>query len=560
MRGNVQIQFENYIRKYWSEINRGKVKVSKKVNQQMKMLIDLLDEIDTGNSKWDFDIRKANRPISFIETFCIHVKGRMAGKRYKLETWQKAIIQALFGIVHKETRFRRYRELHLFVGRKNSKTLLATCIMIYLMFKDGELGAECYSAATKRDQAAISWNMAKQIILKGPLRNYFHTTVNGIYIKPYRDSFWQPVSKESRKLDGLNPHAVYVDELHAIVDDNMIDVLKDGMTARTEPVFIITTTMGIDRLATFDNIYDYDEKVLNGTFEDERKLIFCYELDSESEWDDLTALQKANPNMGISKPIEEFVAGINEVKNDPNKKINFLCKTCNVRQTGSKSWLTFEEFNNETVVDLNQFNDTVVIGGFDLSRTNDLTAFTTLLFDRKNKKIIAETMYWITRKYYHENKKEVPFEKWLRAGYLRLSGDELIDYHDIANYVYSNVMDRGWKYQYINYDSYSANYLIEEMVSLGFAKKYVLIDTPQGFKTLSIPMQVVEADLRSKTLSYQNNPITKWCLSNVELVIDRNGNYMPNKANSKRKIDGAATILNCYVSYCNYKDYFMSEE
>lgn len=556
----MKTQSDNYIRKYWSDISSGKVKVSKKVYQQMLMLIKILDEIDAGKSKWDFDIRKANRPISFIETFCIHVKGKLAGKRYKLELWQKAILHALFGIVHKASGFRRFRELHLYVGRKNSKTLFASCILIYLMFKDGELGAECYSAATKREQAAISWNMAKQIILKGPLRNYFHHTVNGIYVKPFRESYWQPVSKESKKLDGLNPHAVLIDELHAIVDNNMIDVLKDGMASRTQPILIITTTMGIDRLATFDDTYDYDAKVLNGTFKDERKLIFCYELDEEKEWDDISALQKANPNMGVSKPIEEFVADIEEVKNNPNKLINFLCKSCNVRQNNAKAWLTFEEFNNDLIVDLEQFNDSIVIGGFDLSRTNDLTAFTTLLFDKKNKKIIAETMYWITRKYFHENKKDVPFEQWLKDGYLKLSGDELIDYHDITQYVYSNVMDRGWKYQYINYDSYSANYLIEELASYGFSKKHVLIETQQGFKTLSIPMQVVEGDLRSKTLSYQNNPITKWCLSNVELVVDRNGNYMPNKANSKRKIDGAATILNCYVSYCNYKDYFMSED
>lgn len=549
---------QNYIVRYHQEIKSGKVNVSKKVSSQMNMLMKDLEEIKSGASKWDFDIRKGNRVISFIETFCIHVKGRLANKRYKLELWQKAILHALFGLVHKETGLRRYRELHLFVGRKNSKTLFAACIMIYLMFKDGEFGPECYSAATKRDQAAISWNMAKLIIKKGPLRNYFDQTVNGIYVKPYRDSFWQPVSKESRKLDGFNAHAVLVDELHAINDSNMISVLKDGQKSRTQPLLLITTTMGIDRLSTFDDVYDYDEKVLNGTFVDDRKLIFCYELDSEEEWDDIKALQKANPNLGISIPIEQIQEEINEVINDPKQKINFLTKTCNIRQTGTKAWLTFEELNNTAVVDISNFEDPIVIGGFDLSRTNDMTAFSTLIFDSEKNKIIAETMYWITRKYYEANRKDVPFQLWIENGYLRLSGDDLINYHDITQYVYKNVMEKDWKYRFINYDAWSANYLIEELAQYGFAKKHVLIATRQGYQTLSVPMQVLESDLRNKKLVYQDNPITKWNLSNVELLVDSNGNYMPNKANPKKKIDGFATILNAYVSYCENQTYFMN--
>jgi phage terminase large subunit-like protein len=208
---------------------------------------------------------------------------------------------------------------------------------------------------------------------------------------------------------------------------------------------------------------------------------------------------------------------------------------------------------------LEQFNNTVVLGGLDLSRTGDLTAFTTFLFDKKNKKIVAETMYWATQKYV-DNVVKVPMKLWVAMGYVRVSGNELIDYHDILDYIVENHTKRGWWYMFINYDSYSAQYLIKELASIGYAEDIVLKATPQGAKTLSVPMQEMEGNLREKILCYQNNPVTAWCLSNAELEKDRNGNYLLRKGNYERKVDGVSTMLNCYVSLIPNKEYFFAED
>ena len=173
------------------------------------------------------------------------------------------------------------------------------------------------------------------------------------------------------------------------------------------------------------------------------------------------------------------------------------------------------------------------------------------------------TMYWITAKFLEQqeqNNSKVPWRQWVDRGLIRISGNELIDYHDIANYVAANFKQRGWMYQFINYDSYSAVYLVQELAQMGYAEDYCLKSTPQGAKTLSIPMQTLVAHLKSKLICYQNNPVTKWMLSNVELELDRNGNYMPKKAGNKRerKIDGPATILDCYVSLCENVDYYLN--
>ena len=562
----------NYIIEYYDKIIKGQINASKKIKQQIKKLVGYLDNpktnfieklnLDGTKSKeyFIFDKSKANRVISFIETFCVHIKGELKGKPIKLELWQKAIIYALYGFVSADTGFRKFRKLHLFVARKNAKTTLAACIILYELMAGGEAGAECYSAATKRDQAKIAWNMVTSMIKRNPaLVNRFRLTVNGIYTKPFSDNFYQPVSKESKKLDGLNVHLSHIDELHAITDSNIIDVLWDGTKARKQPIELITSTMGETRSSTFDEIYEYDENVLDGVYEDDRLLVFCYELDSESEYKDFNCWIKANPNLGVSLSFSDLNEEVKRAINNPNQLTNLLCKSFNVRQASRLAWLKFDEFNNEKIYDLSKFNDSVVLGGIDLSRTGDMTAVTTLLFDKKNKKVIAETMYWITQKYL-ESTTKVPLKKWVEGGLIKVSGKELINYHDIADYIYSNYEKYGWKYQYINYDSYSAQYLIEELAQMGYSKEYILIPTIQGFKTLSIPMQEVEADLKEKRLIYQNNPVTKWCFSNVELEKDRNGNYMPKKGSYERKIDGAATIINAYVSYCKYKEFFLTDE
>jgi len=518
-----------------------------------------IEQYDGTKEFFYYNKENPEKVIEFIETFCKHVKGPLAGQFIKLELWQKAMISGLYGFVGKENDLRKYKRLHLYIGRKNGKTLFAACIIIYELLMGGELGAECYSAATKRDQAKIAWDMAKLIIRTNQvLSSRFRVTVNGIYTLPYSDSFFQPISKESKKLDGLSAQVSHIDELHAITDNNIIDVMWDSTKSRPQPIEIITTTMGTERQSTFDDIYNYDSKVVDGVWADDRLLVFCYELDDVNEWENIKNAFKANPNLGISQSINSLYEEIEKAKTDKTKLINLLSKTFNIRQNHRHSWLSFDEFNNDAVYDLSEIEDKICIGGFDLSRTSDMTAFTTLLFDKKNHKIIAETMYWVTQKYV-DTEKKVPFDRWIEQGYVRISGEELINYHDITEYVVDKV-SQGYTYQFINYDRWSAAYLINELESAGFAKKYCLIPTAQGAQTLSVPMQEVGADLKTKTLIYQNNPVTKWCLSNVEVQKDRNGNYMPIKGRESQKIDGAATILNGYVSYVENANFFWEEE
>src|SRR5699024_9762934 len=145
-------------------MEKGNIVVSKRIYKQYQKLVQDINHHD----KYIFDESKANRPIKFIEAFCRHSKGELAGKPLILDLFQKAYISALFGFIDKDTGHRRYTESFFFVGRKNGKTTMQSAIALYMLMADGESGSEVYSVASKRDQANILFDQAHEMIKQSP--------------------------------------------------------------------------------------------------------------------------------------------------------------------------------------------------------------------------------------------------------------------------------------------------------------------------------------------------------------------------------------------------------
>jgi phage terminase large subunit-like protein len=251
----------NPILEYCQKIERDGEAVSNKVRRVYKKLVD---DIYDPNSEWEYNPKRANHAIEFIENFCKHSKGKMGGKPFILELWQKALIAAVFGFVHKIDGTRKYRELILIVARKNGKSALGSAIALYMQVADGEPWPEVASAATKKDQAKIIWLEAKRMVKKSPaLRKRIKTLVAEL-ISEFNDGSFKPLSSDSNTLDGLNVHCALIDELHAIEDKNLYDVIVDGMSAREQPLTVITTTAGTVREGIFDIKYDEAERIIHG--------------------------------------------------------------------------------------------------------------------------------------------------------------------------------------------------------------------------------------------------------------------------------------------------------
>lgn len=555
----------NPIIEYWNWMHeeniKGKKVVSLKVYKEYKHLVEIIND---KNSIWEYDNHKANHAIEFIENYCKHSKGSMGGKPFILELWQKALVAAIFGMVNKLDGTRKYREVLLVVARKNGKSTLAAAIGLYMQIADGEPGSEVYACATKKDQAKIIWLEAKRMVKKSTTLRKRIKTLVGELTSEFNDSFFRPLGRDSDSLDGLNVHAALLDEIHAWTDKNLYDVIVDGTTAREEPLIFITTTAGTIREGIYDIKYDEAERVINGYddpngYKDEHFLPIIYELDNRKEWQDEENWIKANPGLGTIKKIDQLESKVNKAKANPILVKNLLCKDFNIRETSSESWLTFEQLNNMDVFDIEALKPRYGIGGADLSSTTDLTCGTILFKIPNDEHLYIMQMYFLPEDLLQKrvNEDKIPYDIWRDMGLLRTTPGNKVHYKHVTEW-FEEVQNEYDIYIYSGgYDSWSASYWVEDMKNVFGETTWEPVK--QGKKTLSGPMKNLGADLESKIINYNNNPILKWCLSNTAIDIDKNDNIQPIKtSNQRRRIDGTASLLDAYVQYERVKDSYES--
>ena len=496
----------NYIQAYYNLIVGGQVVVSKKVRKQFDRLINDLN----NPGKYHFDLDKATRPIEFVEKFCKHSKGQWAGKPVILDLWQKAIIQAIFGFVD-DKGIRKYREALIIVARKNGKSTLLSAIALYMLFADHEGGAQVCCVASKKDQAKIVFTEAKNMVTQSPwLSQLIKKRKSDLYV-PLTFSTFEPLASDSNTLDGLNMHCGIIDELHSLKDRNIYDVSKQSMGARTQPLLLIISTAGFVRENIYDNRYEYADKVLNGMIEDERFISFIYELDERSEWSKSKCWAKANPGLGTIKSLEYMRNQVKQATDDKSYLPTVLTKDFNIRETGVGSWLTFEAINNTATFDMSIFKECYGIGGVDLSSVGDLTCASVLV--RKESKWYLLQKYWIPLEKAEQKEREdkVPYTLWKEKGYVDFCLGNKINYTDVTNWFVELREKYGIYTLWVGYDKWNAQYWQEEMKQNSFNLEEVI----QGSLTMSAPMKLLSADLESKVINYNNNPVLKWCLTNT---------------------------------------------
>lgn len=540
----------NPILEYWDKIESESEIVSSKVRRIYKKLVD---DIYNQTSEWEYDSKRANHAIEFIENYCKHSKGKWGGKPIILELWQKAFIAASFGFIHKIDGTRKHREILLVVARKNGKSTIASGIGLYLQIADGEAGSEVYAVATKKDQAKLVWLESKRMVKKSPALLKRIKPLVSEMVSEWNDSSFKPLGSDSETLDGLNVHGAMMDEIHAWKDKNLYDVIVDGTSAREQPMIFMITTAGTIRESVYDMKYEEAEMLLNGLddadgYKDDRFLPIIYELDKREEWTDPKCWPKANPGLGTIKKIDQLETKVNKAKANSLLVKNLLTKDFNIRETSSEAWLTFEQLNNKTTFDIDVLKPSYGIGGCDLSSTTDLTAAKVIFMVPNDPNIYVKQMYWLPEDLLEQRTKEdkIPYNIWYEMGLLRTTPGNSVHAKFVTEWFLEMRNDYGIYIPWIGYDRWSAKYWVEEMQ--GYFGMEAMIPIAQGKQTLSMPMKLLGADLESKKIVYNNHPIDKWCLSNTAIDVDKNLNIQPNKTNNqRRRIDGTAALLNAYV-------------
>jgi len=564
MRGLIDVG-ETYIYQYWISFkqNGGETLVSEKIYKLYKKLVA---DLQNADSDFYFDKKRAQHPIKFIEKFCHPSKGKQANKPLKLMLWQKAMIEAIFGFVDIEGN-RKYRRVFLLIGRKNGKSAIASAIGLYMMIADQENGSQILATAAKKDQAKIIWQEAKLMVKKSPtLRKMIKARVADM-IAEFNDAEFKPLASDSDSLDGLNAHCSLMDEIHSWKGRGgrpLYDVIVDSMTAREQPLILITTTSGTTREDIFDELREEMSGIIDGWenaegYQDERTIPFMYELDDVEEWRDESKWIKANPGIGVIKKYQSLKEKVDLAKQNPRMVRNMLCKEFNINESDTDAWLSFNDFNNEATFDLEKLKPRYYIGGIDLSATTDLTCATALfvLHDEPEKMYVAQK-YFMPSDLFAERIKDdrVPYDKWLEQGIVKLSGESKVDYKDITAWFTELQMEYDIYPFKIGYDAWSSGYLIDELKNV-FGPS-VPEGVYQGYRSLSSPMKALGADLTSGKINYNNNGLLKWCISNTRVKTDENANIKPVKGNNPRKrIDGLASLLDAYATYERYMEEYL---
>ena len=547
----------NWAARYLKQIHDGKVTVSAEV----KAVYERLEaERHDKKCRFRFDAALGQHAIDFIETFCRHYEGELAGKLVKLDLWQKAFIQTLFGWVERKGGLRRFREFMLLVARKNGKSMLSACVMVYMLVADGEAGAQCVSIATKYDQAAIVYKTARKIIEQDKdLRAMVKPIIGGMEFK-MTSSTMRALASNSKTLDGLNLHYVSCDELHAQADRNMYDVTRQGMKARKQPIFGSITTAGFAREGIYDSLFEYAQNIALGNITDDRFLPLLYKLDAREEWTDPTCWMKANPGLGTIKKWEQLADDVNKAKNDPSYLPTLLVKDFNIQENATTGWLSYETAVNKTVVPLSYLEHSYAIGGCDLSATTDLTCATLLIRKPDDPIVYVLQHYFLPRSRVDavegQSHKEAPYKLWAEQGWMTICEGATVDYHAVTEWFAEMVRVHDIRPLWIGYDAALSGYWVQEMADYGFD----LDKVRQGPYTWTYPMKLMKGAFDDNLIVYQNNPMLRWCLLNTGAkALNKDGieSIQPVKISQGRRIDGMVSLLNAWVSYNNHFDEYM---
>ncbi len=545
----------NAVLAYWDAIESGQVTASRRVRAVYGRLVKEIREPDPASPYYS-DEEAGARPIEFAERFCNQSQG-VIGAPLVLELFQKAYIQALFGFLEKETGFRRYRETLFLVGRKNGKSTLLAAIALYLLIADHEGAAEIYSVATKKDQAKKVLTEAVNMVKQSPeLRAALRKRRNDLYF-PATASIFEALASDSNTLDGLNSHAVIIDELHAIKDRNLYEVMKQSTSSRRQPLVVMITTAGTVRESVFDEMYELACKIADGEETDPTFLPILYELDSRDEWTDPAKWQKANPGLGPIKRYQTLANFVQRAKIKPEDLPGVLCKDFNIREVSASVWLSYDAVKSDLRFELQEVYNTYAIGGCDLSATTDLTCATLLIRKPGDPLVYVLQQYFLPEKRVEHlearNTNEAPYRKWAERGLLTICAGNRVNYSDVTAW-FCQMRDE-WKIDAvkIGYDRALAGYWVDEMTANGFDMEAVA----QGPYTWSQPMREMGAALEAKQVNYNGNPILLWCLTNTAVKKSGLNNIQPVKITDKRRIDGAVSLLNAWVIYVKYFEDFM---
>ena len=553
-------KYPNYLTEYRERIRSGEIIAGREMIKELEHLIR-----DLGDSRYRYDTTDAHMRIQFMENLCLQSKKPYYMQPMRLLLWEKAFIETSYSFKKWSDELgryiRRFQDIMLLIARKNGKTtLLAADAHTDLRIGDGGQDIVCTSNDDK--QASLLWNecdgMRKRIDPKG---KWTHKNMSQIENLTNGTKIFKMSSKTQNK-DGRNIDKAYFDESHDAEDDEIAAACQKSMSVKEEPMFINLTTEGFVNDGYLDSKLIYARKVLNEEIDDDTFLPWLYTQDSEAEiWQDEQSWYKSNPSLGVIKKWSYLRGEVAKSRVDKSTRMHTLCKDFNIKQNNAQAWLMTEDYTYPTQpIDLEDFRGCIALGAVDLSATTDLSNAKILLMRPEDKTKYVYSHYWIPEsKLENSDDKEAgaKYLEWTKAGLMTIHEGNEIDVTEIADWFYRLYKDYGIRLMICGYDQRFAKTFLSRMDEYGFECEMI----NQNRQVMSSPMKLVEADLKSRIINYDENEVDRWCLGNAAMETDGLGQVMCVKVNNQasRRIDGAVTLIILYETFRRYRNDFMQQ-
>lgn len=556
--------------RYMDAVLGGELVACKKIIKLCKIL---RPRFETETYKcWHYDPARAKRPIEFAERFCCQPEGK-PGQHIEMQPFQMFWQEVVFGWVD-EQGFRQFNEAFNVRGRKNGKSTEQACMGLYMLTKDGEGAPQCYSAANSKPQSSLLYGSMLRMVSQSPaLRRRLHKGTipnrdeDGLIYRA-NGGYFTPLSSQTRNQDGLNVHFAAIDEVAAVTNRDIYDLLKQATSARDQPLIVEITTNGFERDNFFDSQYDYASRWLDGKVEDDHFLPVIYELDDRSEWSDEDMWVKANPGIDVIKKREALRGYVNKAKQDPSFLPTVMTKDFDLPENRASAWLSFEQAVNRETFDWREMGFRYCIVGYDASDTIDLTSAQALMMRPGDPKIYEMSMYWIPEmqleKYrtsgLRKQRDNVPYDRWIEEGLVRTCPGNTIDHRVVFEWM-QELRDEFDVYPFaMGYDPWHLQDDSWKDTARQFVGKNRAEQVRFGAQTLSIPMKEIKEVYAAKGIVDNDNPVNQWCRMNVGVMTDTNDNIKPVKANGPTgRIDGWAAEICAYVCLKrHWEDYMAS--
>jgi phage terminase large subunit-like protein len=486
-----------------------------------------------------FDEAAAQMALDFFPECLTHTKGKWAGRPLVLEPWQQAIIANLFGWKRPDGT-RRYREALIYLPRKNGKTQICAGIATFVLFCDGEPGAEIYSAAADEDQAKIAFNMAKQMVLQEPQLAARAKIVGKSIVYEALVSSYKPISSIADTKHGASTSLALIDELHVHKDRELLDVLITSTGARTQPLIVELTTADYQRPGSICNEkHEYASKVRDGVIDDPSFLPVIYEATREDDWTAEATWRKANPNLGISIGLDYMARECKRAQETPGYENTFKRLHLNIITEQASRWLALDRWDAcRPQRTLEELEGEPCLAALDLAATTDIAALLLLFHDEATGDFDAHAFFWIPgdSAIAREKRDRVPYPVWIKQGLIRQTEGDVTDYDVIRRDI--NELRERFNVRECAIDRWSAAQITTQLQGDGLD----VVPFGQGYASMSPAAKELEKHVLAGQIRHGGNPVLRWMASNVAIETDAAGNIKPSKKKSTERIDGIVAL------------------